>query len=313
MEPLSLTTLLICFGGGILGGALGGLLAFVFCGLFVFAGCMIALAGGGDFMLSAVGFGPIFGPHVGGFASGVAAANYAMGIRKSHPTGGAKDILASLMPTSWDVLLVGGIFAVFGHLCVVGLNALPFMAGQDKIAITVLLSAFVSRALFLKQGPLGDPESIKKFGLLGTDNYNISWVPWMLPFPKMIMYAIGIGLVGGGTAMAIGNYAEAAGIASGATATAQVVIGWAIAALTLISLQLGKDSVEAVPIWHCQAILAGIAWVKFGNLGACVVAAVAGALIQELGARLFWNHGDTHVDPPAFGIAVGTALISFIA
>ena len=311
MEPLSLTTLLVCFGGGILGGALGGLLSFVLCGLFVFSGCLIALAGGGDFMLSVVGFGPVFGPHVGGFAAGVAAANYAQGVRKNHPTGGAKDILASLMPTSWDVLFVGGVFAVFGYLCNFWLAS--FMKGQDTIAITVLISAFVSRAMFLRQSPFGNSESIKKFGLFGTDDTNLSWVPWMLPFSRMIMFAIGIGLVSGGTAMAIGNYAEAAGITSGATVTAQVVIGWAIAAISLISLQLGADTVQRVPVWHCQAILAGIAWVNFGNLGICVAAAVAGALFQELGARLFWNHGDTHVDPPAFGIAVGTCILNLLA
>ncbi|KAF1074446.1 hypothetical protein [Halodesulfovibrio sp. MK-HDV] len=311
MEPLSLTTLLVCFGGGILGGALGGLLSFVLCGMFVFTGCLIALAGGGDFMFSVIGFGPVFGPHVGGFAAGVAAANYAQGVRKNHPTGGAKDILASLMPTSWDVLFVGGVFAVFGYLCNFWLAS--FMKGQDTIAITVLISAFVSRAMFLRQSPFGSSESIKKFGLFGTDDTNLSWVPWMLPFSRMIMFAIGIGLVSGGTAMAIGNYAEAAGITSGATVTAQVVIGWAIAAITLISLQLGTDTVQRVPVWHCQAILAGIAWVNFGNLGVCVAAAVAGALLQELGARLFWNHGDSHVDPPAFGIAVGTCILNLLA
>lgn len=311
MEPLSLTTLLICFGGGILGGTLGGLLSFVLCGLFVFSGCLIALAGGGDFMFAVIGFGPVFGPHVGGFAAGVAAANYAQGVRKNHPTGGAKDILASLMPTSWDVLLVGGIFAVFGHLCNYWLAS--FLSGQDTIAITVLISAFVSRAIFLRQSPFGSSESIKKFGLLGTDDYNLSWVPWMLPFSRMIMFAIGVGLASGGAAMAIGNYAEAAGIAGPATVTAQVVIGWAIAAVTLIALQLGNDAIQRVPVWHCQAILAGIAWVNFGNLWICMIAAVAGALLQELGARLFWNHGDSHVDPPAFGIAVGTCILNLIA
>jgi len=311
MEPLSLTTLLVCFGGGILGGALGGLLSFVLCGLFVFSGCLIALAGGGDFMFSVIGFGPVFGPHCGGFAAGVAAANYAQGMRKNHPTGGAKDILASLMPTSWDVLLVGGIFAVLGYYCNMGLAS--FLKGQDTIAITVIISALVSRALFLRQGPFGSAESIKKHGLLGTDDYNLSWVPWMLPFSRMIMFAIGIGLLSGGTAMAIGNYAEAAGIASGATVTAQVVIGWAVAAVSLIALQLGSDAIQRVPVWHCQAILAGLAWVNFGNLGVCVIAAVAGALLQELGARLFWNHGDSHVDPPAFGIAVGTCILNLLA
>lgn len=311
MDPLSLNTLLICFGGGILGGILGGLFSFVLCGLFVFAGCLIVLAGGSDFMITYVGFGPIWGPHVGGFAAGVAASTYAAGIRKNHPTEAAKDILASMMPTSWDVYLVGGAFAIFGHLLNYGLG--QFLSGQDTIAITVATSGIVARLLFLKEGPFGDPASIKKHGLLGTDNYAISWVPWMLPFSRMVVFAAGVGLLSGGIAFGVGEYAAKVGLTDGAVTTVQIVFGWSFAAMSLIALHLARDAAQQVPVWHCQAILSAIAFVKFGNLGAAVAAAIMGALLQELGARLFWNHGNNHIDPPAVGIAAGTCILSILA
>ena len=53
MEPWSFDTLLICFGGGIIGTALGGLFSFAICGLIVLAGCFMILSGGSDFHGSA--------------------------------------------------------------------------------------------------------------------------------------------------------------------------------------------------------------------------------------------------------------------
>ena len=36
---------------------------------------------------------------------------------------------------------------------------------------------------------------------------------------------------------------------------------------------------------------------------------MAGAF-QELMARMFWNHGSNHVDPPAVAIAFGTLALN---
>jgi hypothetical protein len=36
---------------------------------------------------------------------------------------------------------------------------------------------------------------------------------------------------------------------------------------------------------------------------------LVGALLAELGSRLFFNYGDTHIDPPAFGIFIATTLV----
>ena len=36
---------------------------------------------------------------------------------------------------------------------------------------------------------------------------------------------------------------------------------------------------------------------------------VCAAFIQELTARMFYNHGSNHLDPPAAGIALSTLLM----
>ncbi len=138
MEPWGINTFLICFGGGIVGSALGGLFSFVLCGLMVLIGCAIIIGGGTDFILMQVGLGPIFGPHAGGFAAGIGAVTYAVRIKKNLRVPalglGAKDILSPLLDTSWDVLLVGGLFAVFGHALLNVLVMIPFIKMADCIA-----------------------------------------------------------------------------------------------------------------------------------------------------------------------------------
>jgi len=135
MEAWSISTLLMAFGGGILGTAMGGLWAVIICALLILAGSIIVLAGGSDFLLMQVALGPIFGPHVGGFASGLAAAAYAAGCRKNHPTGAAKDILSPLLDTSWDVMVVGGLFALLGHILLQLMVKIPIVNQFDVIAL----------------------------------------------------------------------------------------------------------------------------------------------------------------------------------
>lgn len=80
MEAWGLKTILVCFGGGIMGAAMGPLFSFVICGLVVLSGCMFVLGGGSDFILMQIGLGPVFGPHIG-FGAALVAATYADGVK----------------------------------------------------------------------------------------------------------------------------------------------------------------------------------------------------------------------------------------
>ncbi|SDL52721.1 hypothetical protein SAMN05660337_3200 [Maridesulfovibrio ferrireducens] len=316
MEPFSINTLVMCFAGGIVGGAIGGLFSFIICGLMVMAGCLVMMASGSDFMLLQVGLGPIFGPHVGGFASGVAASTYAAAVSKNHPGGAAKDILSSLMGTSWDVLLVGGLTALAGHFLLQLFAMIPVVNKTDMIALSVVATALLARLLFQKEMPWGNSKSIKDFGYLKTDDHKISWIPWMLPLPKMVLYGFGAGVLSAAMAAqakAAMDPMVAAGVISAAGAfVVPLIMGWAAAAISLIALQLGTGAIQQVPVWHCQAILSALAYLYFGNILIAGMVGACAALLQELMARMFWNHGSNHVDPPAAAIAVGTLMLNLI-
>jgi hypothetical protein len=316
MEPWSLTTVLITFAGGIMGAAFGGLFAFVICAFLVFAGCLVVLSGGSDFVLLQAGLGPIFGPHVGGFTSGVVAATYAAGVRKNHPGGAAKDILSPLMDSSWDVLLVGGLAALVSHAVLQVLGTIPFIKMFDCIALTVVLVPMAARLLFQKELPFGSAASIKEHGLLGTGNYAISWAPWNALPSRMVVLGLAGGLLSGGVAMGLKGIL-APMVAKGTIPAVDafvvpLLITWSIAGIMLIGLNLGTGTIQKFPIWHNIALMGALSYLRFDSLLIAGIVGILAAFLQELMARLFWNHGSNHIDPPAAMAAVGTLVINLI-
>lgn len=316
MNPWDMTTLLFVFGGGIAGAAFGALWSIIFCALFVLVGCVIVMSGGSDFILLQVGLGPIFGPHVGGFGAGLAAAAYAAGIKKNHPGGTAKDILSPLVDTSWDVLLVGGLFAVLAHAFFQLEAKIPILNQTDMIAANLLIMGFIIRAICFQEGIFGATESIKSHGLLGTANYGISWAGWQSPWARLLVLGLGWGALSVGLCVVIKPVLDpmaAAGIISAVSAfVVPLIIGWAIALLNLICLQCASGTIQKVPIWHCQALLAALAFLLTGSPLIGVLAGVLGAVLQEFCARLFYNHGSTHIDPPATAICFGTLILNLL-
>lgn len=316
MDAFSLNTLLLCFGGGVVSAALGGLFSFALCGVLVLCGCLVVLGGGGDFVLLQIGLGPIWGPHVGGFSAGVCAAAYAAGVRKNNPGGSGKDILSPLMGTSWDVLAVGGGVAVASHLLLQVLTQIPVIKMADCIALTIVIVQILARLFFCKEGPFGSMDSIRSHGLLGTNNWELSWVPWMSKTSQLIVFSLGAGLLSGAVAMGsktvLAPMAAAGTISETGAFVVPLIFAWGVAAATLFGLQLGTGEIQKMPVWHCQAILAALAYLMFGNLMVAGVVGVLAGLLQEFGARTMWNHGSTHIDPPAFGIAVGTLILNLV-
>ncbi len=313
MDPFSTNTLLLCFGGGVMGAALGGLFSFVICGLLVLVGCAIVMCGGSEFVLLQIGLGPIWGPHVGGFTAGVVAVTYAAGIKKNIASESGKDILSPLVDTSWDVLFVGGIAAVIAHLLLQVLAKIPVINTFDIIALNVVIMAMAARLVFMREMPWGNLESIKKIGYFNTDNGALSWVPWAATPNRICMIGIGVGFLSGGLALNIKEMMEASGTyASAGGPVVPVIICWSIAAISLIGLELGTGEIQKFPVWHCQSILAAIAALTFGSIFAGVLVGVLAAVLQEVVARAFWHHGSNHIDPPAAAIAVGTFIINLL-
>ncbi|MDR2302251.1 MAG: hypothetical protein LBF38_09455 [Deltaproteobacteria bacterium] len=307
-------TLFLAFVGGIFGASLGALWAFCLCGLVTLFGCGLILAGGSDFLLLQVGLGPIFGPHAGGFLAGVVASSYASGFRGNHPGGpqAGKDILSPLIGTSWDVLVVGGLASLVSVLLVPIVGAIPLINQGDHLAITILIVTFISRFFFQKESPFGNAPTRKKYGLLGTNNHEISWLPWMAPMPRLIVLGFGVGGLSGGVAKFCLAAIATGNLTAAGAPTVPIIFCWGLSAMMLTCLQLGQGNVAKVPCTHCMALVAALGFVYTNSLFVAAICGALGALIQELAARLFYNHAHDHLDPPAAGIAISSLLLSFV-
>ena len=277
-------TLLAAFGGGLFGAAIGTLPAFVFTGLLVLVGVGVAAAGGGTDVLAHVAFGPVFGPHIA-FAGGAAATAYAYR-RGLIPSG--RDITVPLMGLDRpDVLLVGGGFGMVGYV----LNAVWQFAGlgprTDTIAMTVVISAMIARLAFGRSGLAS-----KQF----TPDEKSNWVRHQEKAAQIRTIGFGAGIISAYIALTLG--ADRGGD----------VLGFGIAAASLVFAQFGLK----VPVTHHMALPAAAAAIASGNIVIGSVFGIAGAFAGEGFSRVFHQHGDTHVDPPAAGIAITIAVIRLI-
>ena len=140
--------LILSFGGGVFGAAIGGLPAFVLCGVLAVVGLAVYWATGQDLFVNALAWGPLLGPHIA-FAGGVAAAAYAA---KKGKMENGKDIVGSLMGLNApDVLAVGGIFGSLGYALfwvssqIGTIGSFPWM---NHAVFSICVSSILVRFLF---------------------------------------------------------------------------------------------------------------------------------------------------------------------
>lgn len=279
---MELVSLLVAFAGGIFGAAVGALGAFVILGFLIIAG-VAAQATGAD--LLSIPLGAAFGPHVGGFAAGVAAAAYAA---KKGKLDGGKDIVTAIMGlNSPDVLLVGGLFAVGGYILNWAFGLVGF-AWTDTVALTVVCSAIVARLLW-GNGVFGKvTDGVKRY----SPPAGSEWLPWQSSWAQRIMIGIGAGFLSAYIAILLG--AENGG----------VVLGFAVSAISLLPLGFGIK----VPVTHHITLVAAVAATASGSLIWGLLFGVTAAIVGEFMANTFLVHGDTHIDPPACTIAALTTV-----
>ena len=335
--------ILAAFAGGAFGAAIGALPAFVFTGVMVIAGeaanlvasalapelsgTMAAEMGS---MTGSISFGSFFGPHIS-FAGGAAAAAYAA--KQGYMDSGfdfheAKNIGYALGPKI-DVMVVGGLFGIFGAILT------TFSAGLglpwDPIAIAVVLSALLHRAV-LGYSVLGhatgsrldmrpftrgekrpdDTGTVSDVVKKATDRLAVEpWLPHQYTWGSVGMLGVVAGLLG----------------AYAAVETGSAFLAFGISAASLLFLNLG---VEKFPVTHhitLPASTIALAVIASGDsvrqaaltgaseVTAILIGGVLGgvcALFGEFFQRIFYAHGDTHVDPPAAAIVFGTLLIALL-
>jgi len=335
--PDFIVLLIAAFAGGAFGAAVGALPAFCFTGFMVIAGQAVAILRGeiagelGELGASgistgvtgAIAFGPVFGPHIS-FAGGAAAAAYAAKADGMYEIDdgdyhAAKDI-AYALGTRPDILAVGGLFGIFGMLVrqVSGGLALPW----DPIAMGVVLSAVAHRVVFgyplvgagsrniLDMGPFenGEKRAMTDGGTANAKRLAVEpWLPHQYKWANVAMIGLVTGLLGGWIALKTGS----------------PFLGFGISAASLTFLNLG---VEKIPVTHhmtlpastaALAIFAGVP--EAGSTAAVIALLVAGAfgvwgaLVGEIVQRVFYAHSDTHFDPPAAAIVVGTFTVVVMA
>lgn len=322
-ELWALGMLLAAFAGGAFGAAIGALPAFIFTGFMVMAGeTAVIIDADIDFITGSIAFGPVFGPHIS-FAAGAAASAYAA--KKGYMDTGfayheAKNIAFALGPKP-DVLVVGGLFGILGYwiTTISSALALPW----DAIAIGVVLSAFAHRLFLgysiageapngrLNMSPFEQEEHRPGLEAAGSGERRPYPVPRLLVEPWLgHQYKWGdVSILG----IVVGILAAFITIETGS-----VFLPFGISAASLLFLNCG---VPKIPVTHHISLVASTAVVaaggtEWGLSSALLLGALFGvisALFGELIQRLFYAHADTHLDPPAAAIVLGTLLIAILA
>lgn len=336
--------LLAAFAGGAFGSAIGALPAFIFTGFMVIAGETASILSGdmitvlnmdlvfpnAGAITSVIGFGPVFGPHIS-FAAGTAASAFASKkgyMETGFPYHEAKNIAYALGPIP-DVMFVGGLFGILGYWIATLSSTLSLP--WDPIALAVVLSAVIHRVVFgydlvgdggrglLNMKPFEDGErrvigdaAVESSGTQtdgdGNNHSRLLVEPWLPHQYKWSHVAMLGGVVG--ILAAYITYS-----------TGSVFLPFGISAATLVFLNCG---VANVPVTHHISLIASTAMVASTGgaytdgplsvpllIGALfgIVAAVSAELVQ----RIFYSHADTHLDPPAAAIVMGTFLIAILA
>lgn len=284
--------LLAAFGGGLFGAAVGGLPAFILCGLAAVVGAGINLATGDATFSNTIAWGPILGPQIS-FAGGAAAAVYAQRIGK---LANGRDIATALMGLDRpDVLLVGGLFGAIGYLLWLAFANIPAIGdtgATNPIALSIVVNALIARVAFGKTGPFGRVR-------LGDNRWRpsevASWLPWQSHPNQLLVLGLGAGIAVSWTTIQV---------------PALAAIWFGFAAAGLIFLQYGTK----VPVWHHIALASEqVIVIAGGDIWWGVTFAVMAAFIGEFYACLFTAHGDSHIDPPSASLATTFTIMAVLA
>jgi len=280
------TYLILSFAGGMWGAAIGGLPAFVLCGVVAVVGLAIVLITGDPTFVNEIAWGPFFGPHIA-FVGGVGAAAYAA---KTGKMENGKDIVTSLMGLNApDVLLVGGVFGSLGYLVnwVIGLG--PNIGNWPwtmSVPLAIVVTGIITRLVFGQTGVFGKVRE-------GDNRWAVSdvamWLPWQEKPLMLVVIGVAVGL-------------PAAHIIQ--VMPALFTFGFAVTAISLVFLGTGSK----FPVTHHIGVMAGFGVMITGDLWWGVAFAVLSAFMAEWGACLLHNHGDTHIDPPSIAVFIGWTL-----
>jgi len=285
------TYLILSFAGGMWGAAIGGLPAFVLCGVVAVVGLAIVLITGDPTFVNEIAWGPFFGPHIA-FVGGVGAAAYAAKVGKME---NGKDIVSSLMGLNApDVLLVGGVFGALGYL-VNWLATLGPHIGDwlftMSVPLAIVVTGIITRLVFGQGGVFGKVRAGDSRWVC-TDA--ACWLPWQQKPMMLLLIGIGVGLP-------IARIIQ--------VMPALFTFGFAVTAISLVFLGTGFK----FPVTHHIGVSAGMAVIVTGDIWWGVTFGVLAAFLAEFGACLLHNHGSTHIDPPSIAVCIAWTLLAILS
>ena len=155
----------------------------------------------------------------------------------------------------------------------------------DTIAVTVVISNIAARLIWGKTSVFGTVSSTG--GRRFRPDDSATWLPWQQNFSHVLAIGLSVGL-------AASYLASRSGLTAGADA-----LSFGIATTVLIFLIMDRK----VPVTHHIALPAAVGVLSGAGFLGGAMCGVAGAIVGEIGSRVFLIHGDTHIDPPAVGIA----------
>ena len=205
---------------------------------------------------------------------------------------------------------MGGLFGVFGYVVLELTKLIPWLGSHtDNVALTVFTSGMVARVLF----------GVKTRSIISTnltpDDTNC-WLRWQEKPAQLITVALMASTLSAFLVVAVHYYLDSKGVnlpgADILKANVQT-IPFAISALCIFFVSMGYK----YPVTHHMTVTAGLAASvfypilgdAFSAAGVGVFFGVFSAIMCEVNARIFYNNGDTHIDPPASIIWLTTALI----
>jgi hypothetical protein len=168
------------------------------------------------------------------------------------------------------------------------IGSFPWM---NAAVFSICVSSIIVRLMFGQKGLFGRVRMGDKRWVASD---TASWLPWQSQPAQLVLIAVGIGLP---IAYFIRIMPEL------------FTFGFAIAAVSLVFLGAGFK----FPVTHHIGIASGMAVIATGNIWWGLTFALLGAFMGEVFACSFLNHGDTHMDPPCWAVAVTwllTALLS---
>ena len=272
---MNLSMILASFGGGVLGAYMGGLPAFILCGLVGLAGFAVP----GDMnILGDVAFGFFLGPHIAFGGGGVAGAAFAKSIGCTQE---GTDILTPLAkynkPSIYLVGGVAGVLACLAHYLYSQVLNLPI----DQVALSVITIGVLVRFTIGKTGLTGscpiDGKSSRAF------------FPLKESIPSLCLVGLGLGLVSSYYAV---EYDA-------------VALGFCISAASLAFTQMGFP----LPSTHHITLCSAYAAAATGNLLIGAIFGAIAALMGDFCEKTFNSYCDSHIDPPATTISVLSLII----